>query len=44
MAEGPHRAEIPEGNVANVNEGEVTPPSDLDNEAEADRRALLTHS
>jgi hypothetical protein len=43
MVEGPHRAETPKGNVANVHEEEVTPPSDPNNEAEAVRRARLTH-
>jgi hypothetical protein len=39
MAEGPHRAETLEGHIANVYEGEVTPPSDPNNKVEANRRA-----
>jgi hypothetical protein len=39
MVEGPHRAETPEGHVANVREREVSPLFDHDNEVEVDRRA-----
>jgi hypothetical protein len=37
-AEGTHRAETPEGHIANVHEGEVTPPSDSDDEVKANGR------
>jgi hypothetical protein len=37
-AEGAHRAKTPEGHVANVHEGEVTPPSDSDDKVEANGR------
>jgi hypothetical protein len=40
MAEGAHLAETPEGHVTNVCEGKVTPPSDPDDEVEADGRIL----
>jgi hypothetical protein len=39
MPEGPHHAKTPEEHIANVCEGEVTPPYDPDNKVKADRRA-----
>jgi hypothetical protein len=38
MAEGAHHAETTKGHITNVHEGEVTPPSNPDDEVEADGR------
>jgi hypothetical protein len=38
MAKGAHRAGAPEGHVADIREGDVTPPSDPDDKVKEDRR------